>query len=154
VHIDDDRPGLVADFCQHALGGPKRAIDGTHERAAQQAKHGDERAVFRVRIDDIAARRLAREVRRLADSFFAFERWNNFVAALDMIAHRDEIDPGRAHLAILLGSQPRAAANVFRIGNDEIEREFFNQLRNKAANRFDAGGTYDVADEEELHDLN
>ena len=70
---------------------------------------------------------------------------------VDVIAECDPIDARRAELPIQRRRDSGPVVGVLRIGDDAIEVFPGDEQWHGSAHELDAGGTNDIADEEETH---
>ena len=142
---------LAGQLRQHAVGGLKGTVHRTHEGASQQAERGHRRAVAGGGQGELAARRVGREVGRLADAVVLLQRRDDLRFLVDVIAQRHQIDAGLAELAVEAGVNPEPLAAFSALAITRSMLLVRDQHRQRPLHERHARRTHDVADEKKPH---
>ena len=100
VEIQEDDLHVGGHFPEHAVGRLERGVDRGHEDAPQQAQNAHPDVVVRLEHGERKPRSVVGVVGRFDDPGLGLQNRVDFSAPVDVVAHRNAVDPGGDQLAV------------------------------------------------------
>ena len=132
---------------EEVVGIRERVLDGLHERPALQVDDRDLAAIEGVIDPEAAARDVVGAVVVGAqDAVVGVQEWVDLALVPDVVAARDDVDPGREHGLRGRWREAHAACHVLAVGGHEVDPALLAEPGQHALDRLAAGLADQVAD--------
>ena len=151
MEVQQHHAHLFRHLGQDAVCRMPGAVHRPHEYPAQQTEHRHRHSVGRRHHGQFGSGGLGRKVGRFDDAVFAAERGQDFLTAVDMVAHGNAVHAALAQLVVDSRGDAGPAGGVLGVGHHQVQLFLLDEPGQGAAYYFPPRLAHDVADKQDVH---
>ena len=141
---------MSADALEDSVARAEWTVDRLHERAAHHREDGDRGAITGLGQGKLRARRIRWKIGGAHHVVGSVEYLEDFVFAIDVIAHRHDVHTGFDQFLIAFHGEAGATRGILGVTNDQSQPPARNEPRQDLAHDLTARCADHITDEQDL----